>query len=291
MNINLNTYIVGASPVHTCDARAKIVLLIAYSVTLFLVETWRALGVCALVFVALCAMGRIPPRRIGALSVPIVVIALFAVIANSFSLDAATQTAAQAMGEEVAFGGVGDVSTGLLTQMPPVVLVGSFGFVPAGFERGCFYAVRILLLVAASLIVSFTTTSTQLTEAFSSFLRPLRALRIPVDDVASVLSIALRFIPLVAEEMGRIHDAQWARGAKFGENGLVVRVRAWATVLVPLFVGMFRRADNLAVAMDARCYGAPGVRRTSLSHRKFGVDATFITAVGLALCIVLSLLG
>lgn len=292
MNINLNTYIVGASPVHTCDARAKIVLLIAYSVTLFLVETWWALGVCALAFAVLCAAGRIPPSRIGALSVPIVVIALFAVVANSFSFDApATQAAAQAMGEEVAFGGVGDVSTGLLTQMPPVVLVGSFGFVPAGFERGCFYAVRILLLVAASLIVSFTTTSTQLTEAFSSFLRPLRALRIPVDDVASVLSIALRFIPLVAEEMGRIHDAQWARGAKFGENGLVVRVRAWATVLVPLFVGMFRRADNLAVAMDARCYGVPGVRRTSLSHRKFGVDATFITAVGLALCIVLSLLG
>lgn len=288
MNINLNTYIAGQSPVHSCDARAKIVLLIAYSVTLFLVETWWALGVCALAFAALCAAGRIPPSHIGALSVPIVVIALFAVVANSFSFDAA---AVQAMREEVAFGGVGDVSTGLLAQMPPVVLVGSFGFVPAGFERGCFYAVRILLLVAASLIVSFTTTSTQLTEAFSSFLRPLRVLRVPVDDVASVLSIALRFIPLVAEELGRIHDAQWARGAKFGEKGLVVRVRAWATVLVPLFVGMFRRADNLAVAMDARCYGAPGVRRTSLSHRKFGVDATLVTVAGLALCIALSLFG
>lgn len=292
MNINLNTYIAGQSPVHSCDARAKIVLLIAYSVTLFLVETWWALGVCALAFAALCAAGRIPPSRIGALSVPIVVIALFAMVANSFSFDAAAvQAGAQAMREEVAFGGVGDVSTGLLAQMSPVVLVGSFGFVPAGFERGCFYAVRILLLVAASLIVSFTTTSTQLTEAFSSFLRPLRVMRVPVDDVASVLSIALRFIPLVAEELGRIHDAQWARGAKFGEKGLVVRVRAWATVLVPLFVGMFRRADNLAVAMDARCYGAPGVCRTSLSHRKLGVDAALVTVAGLALCIVLSLFG
>ena len=280
MRIDISTYIPGATPVHGCDARVKIVLLIAYSVTLFLVETWWALGVCAVAFAVLLCVSRIGPRRILALSLPLVVIAAFAIVFNAFSFDAAAASA-------VAPGGLGSVSAGAA----PVTLVGSFGFVPMGFARGCFYAIRIVLLVMASLLVSVTTTSTELTEAFSSFLRPLRKLRVPVDDVASVLSIALRFIPLVAEELGRIHDAQWSRCAKFGEAGLVVRLRAWATVLVPLFVSMFRRADALAVAMDARCYGAPDVVRTSLARRRFTVGALATLLAGLAICVALAVLG
>lgn len=268
---------------HVCDARVKTVLLIAYSVTLFLVETWWALGVCAVAFAVLLGVSRIGPRRILALSLPLMVIAAFAIVFNAFSFDAAAASAA-------APGGLGSVSAGWLTGAAPVTLVGSFGFVPTGFARGCFYAIRIVLLVMASLLVSFTT-STELTEAFSSFLRPLRKLRVPVDDVASVLSIALRFIPLVAEELGRIHDAQWSRCAKFGEAGLVVRLRAWATVLVPLFVSMFRRADALAVAMDARCYGAPDVVRTSLVRRRFTAGALATLLAGLAICAALAVLG
>lgn len=183
------------------------------------------------------------------------------------------------------------MSAGLLDQVPPVPLIGAFGFVPAGFARGCFYALRILLLVVASLLVCFTTTSTALMQAFSSFLAPLRALRVPVDDIASVLSIALRFIPLVAEELGRIHDAQWSRGAKFSEGGLATRLRAWATVMVPLFVGMFRRADALAVAMDARCYGMPGARRSSLARRRFDAKAALTLVVGVAVCVALAVAG
>lgn len=282
MNVNLNTYISGSTCVHAFDARAKIVLLVTYSVTLFLVETWWALGVCALLFVLLLALAKIGPGRVLGLSIPILVIALVAIAANSFSFDA---SAAQGTGSS------GGVSAGLLADVLPVVLAGSFGFVPAGFARGCFYAVRIVLLVAASLAVSLTTSSTSLTEAFSSFLSPLRALRVPVDDIASVLSIALRFIPLVAEELGRIHDAQWSRGAKFGEGGLVVRLRAWTTVLVPLFVAMFRRADNLAIAMDARCYGCPGVRRTSLSRRKLSAKNAFAMLGGIVFLAVLAVLG
>lgn len=284
MRIDISTYIPGATPVHGCDARVKIMLLIAYSVTLFLVETWWALGVCAVAFAVLLGVSRIGPRSILALSLPLMVIAAFAIVFNAFSFDAAAASAA-------APGGLGSVSAGWLAGAAPVTLVGSFGFVPTGFARGCFYAIRIVLLVMASLLVSFTTTSTELTEAFSSFLRPLRKLRVPVDDVASVLSIALRFIPLVAEELGRIHDAQWSRCAKFGEAGLVVRLRAWATVLVPLFVSMFRRADALAVAMDARCYGAPDVVRTSLARRRFTAGALATLLVGLAICAALAVLG
>ena len=282
MRIDVSTYIPGTSPLHACDARAKVLLLAAYSVTLFLVVTWWALGVCVLAFAAALAVSRVPAGRVFALSAPLFVIAAFAIAANAFSFDCAA--AAQP-------GGLGGVSAGALEGVPPVPLAGSFGFVPAGFARGCFYAVRIVLLVAASLIVCFTTSSTQLTEAFSSFLRPLRPLRVPVDDIASVLSIALRFIPLVAEELGRIHDAQWSRGAKFAGAGLMARLRAWATVLVPLFVSLFRRADALAVAMDARCYGAPGVQRTSLARLRFRVRDVAALALGLAACVALSVLG
>jgi len=103
-----------------------------------------------------------------------------------------------------------------------------------------------------------------------------------------VFSLALRFIPVTAEEFGRVHDAQWARGASFAEGSLWERLRAWQTVLIPLFVGLFRRADSLAVAMDARCYGAPDVERTSLAPRAFSGRSGLVLAVGLLACVVLA---
>ena len=180
---------------------------------------------------------------------------------------------------------LGDVSAGVLAAWEPVALIGSFGLVPAGLARGLFFAVRIVLLVVASLTVTYTTTSTELTDALGFFLRPLKRLGVPTDDIAMVFSLALRFIPVTAEEFGRVHDAQWARGASFAEGSLWERLRAWQTVLIPLFVGLFRRADSLAVAMDARCYGAPDVERTSLAPRAFSGRSGLVLAVGLLACI------
>ena len=93
------------------------------------------------------------------------------------------------------------------------------------------------------------------------------------------------------EEIGRIHDAQWSRGAKFGEGSIASRLRAWSTVLVPLFVGMFRRADDLAVAMDARCYGMPGVQRTSLTRKPLAARDVAKLLVGLVGCVALAVMG
>lgn len=277
MHMNISTYVPGASPVHACDARVKIALLAVYSVTLFFVDTWTGLAVCALGLAAVLAASGIGARRFLVLLVPIYVIMAVAVVCNGFSFDVANAGADP--------GGLGSVSAGVLAGMPNVPLAGSFGFVPAGFARGCFYAVRILLLVLASLVVSFATTSTDMTAAFACFMRPLRPLRVPVDDAAMVLSLALRFIPVMAEELGRLHDAQWARGASFGEGSAWQRVRAWQPVLIPLFVSLFRRADALAVAMDARCYGAPGVRRTSLAGRRFAPRSAVLLVAGTAACI------
>lgn len=281
MRINVSTYISGTSPVHACDARVKIVLLLAYSVTLFLVHSWWGLGLCALLFAAVLAASRIAPRRYFLLLVPVYVIVGFTVLFNAFTFDVGSASSA-------AHAGLGDVSAGVFADWAPVALAGSFGFVPAGFARGCFFAARIVLLVLASLVVTYTTTSTDLTAALGDFLRPLRRLRVPVDDVATVFSLALRFIPVTAEEFSRVHDAQQARGASFGEGSLWQRLRAWTTVLIPLFVGLFRRADALAVAMDARCYGVPGIERTSLDDRRFAPRSAAVLVAGLALCAALA---
>lgn len=151
-----------------------------------------------------------------------------------------------------------------------------------GFELGCFYGIRMILLVLASLIVVFTTTSTRLTEALCSFLSPLRVLHVPVDDIAMVLNLALRFIPLTAQELCLVRDAQYSRGAPFEVGGVAKRLFAWTSVFIPLFVNLFRRADKLSVAMDARCYGAPGMRRTALSQSHITWQSALAFVVGAA---------
>lgn len=150
-----------------------------------------------------------------------------------------------------------------------------------GFELGAFYGIRMILLVLASLAVVLTTTSSQLTDALGSFLRPLRVMKVPVDDFAMVACMALRFIPVMAQELCAVHDAQWSRGAPFTDGGLVRRLSAWSSVFIPLFVGMFRRADKLSVAMDARCYGLGGKRSVLRQPRMKAADAVSL-AGGLA---------
>ena len=173
----------------------------------------------------------------------------------------------------------------------PIVLAGSFGFVPAGFAKGAFNAIRVVILVYASLLVSFTTTSTEMMSAAASFMAPLKRTPIPGDDAACALSIALRFIPVTAEELCQVHDAQWSRCARFSGSGVVETLRAWGRVFVALFVALFRRADRLAAAMDARCYGAPTKdgRRSALEESHLGIRGVAAIVVGIAACVFLAL--
>ncbi len=278
MQFSVSIYLPGTSLVHRLDARVKLVLLLAYSVTLFLVHTWVGLGICIAACTVLFFASGIPLRRVVPLLVPVYVILAFTLAVNSFALD---------VGHGAAGYGVGDVSAGVLSGLDPIPLVGSFGFVPEGFARGGFYALRIVFLVLSSFIVCFTTTSNDLTDAFNDFLKPLRAFHVPTQDIAMMVSIALRFIPVTAEEFGRVRAAQWARGAAFSSGRLTDRLRTWQTVLIPLFVGLFRRADNLAVAMESRCYGM-GDARTELSPRRFSGKSAAALGAGLLACIVLA---
>ena len=144
---------------------------------------------------------------------------------------------------------------------------------------GVFFGVRILLLVWMSFIVCFSTTIEELNVAISSLLRPLRPLRLPVDDIAMTFSIAIRFLPQTALEFASIRDAQWSRGARFDEGGLFSRIGSHVSILLPMVVNLFRRSEMLAYAMDSRCYGMPGVERSALMRPRLGLaDAIGVIA-------------
>jgi energy-coupling factor transport system permease protein len=171
-----------------------------------------------------------------------------------------------------------------INPVDAIVRLGSLGVSQAGLMTGLFFATRIVLLVTGTSLLTLTTSPVALTDALSRLMVPLRPLRFPVDDVAMMFSIALRFIPTTAEEAEKIVVAQAARGARFDEGGMLRRTRAWVPVLVPLFVNLFRRADNLALAMESRCY--TGQRRTRLhvSRMRFSDWAVLVLGVAVAGC-------
>jgi energy-coupling factor transport system permease protein len=157
-------------------------------------------------------------------------------------------------------------------------------FVPAGLIRGLLYVCRLAEVMLLSTLVTLTTSPVALTDGLTLLMHPLRHLRVPVDDIAMMLSIALRFIPTIAAEAQTIMRAQAARGARFNEGGLLTRLRAWLPVVIPLLVQLFRRADTLALAMEARCYGADGGSHGRTRLRELSMTGSDWLA--LALCIV-----
>ncbi len=245
MSGTFRIYIPGNTPVHRADARAKLILLLVFSIGVFFVGTWKGLGSYALALVVAVSLARLSWTRLARLSFPLLAVLAFIWLFNAFALDV----------DHVVASGLGGVSAGFAQGWQPIALIGSFGFVPEGCMAALFYAARILLILIASFVVSFTTTAESLMQAFSSLASPLRRFRVPVDDAATMLSIAVRFIPLTAVELENVRNAQAARGAAFGSGSLAHRVFQWRTVFIPLFVRLFRRAGALGESMEARCYG------------------------------------
>ena len=246
MSFNATSYNPRITPVHRIDARVKIVLVVAYSIALFFVQTWSGLGLFAIVLALAVAASRLRLLACIRQLIPLLLILSFTLIANSFSFD--VSSAAELYG-------IGAVSSGVFQEMQPVALIGTFGFVPAGFARGCFYVLRIAFLLCASLVLVTTTSTSELSHAIRRFLVPLERFGLPVHDIATTISIALRFIPVTVDEFNAVRMAQASRGADFEGGGLIGKLKMWGTVLIPIFVGLFRRAERLATAMDARCYG------------------------------------
>ncbi len=268
------TYYPRESLVHRLDARVKLALLIAVTIALFQVTTWRGLAVFALLVLLALKASHLPAGVMMRSLIPFYVLMLFAVLVNSLSLNPQVAGAY----------GIGGVSAGIFAGSAPLALAGGWWLLPEGMARSLFYCLRILLMVLASLLVAYSTEATRLSSGFLWFIGPLRKLRVPVDDIASVFTLVLRFIPLAFEQLGRIKLAQMARAASFQAGGLWKRVSAWGPVMIPWFVGMYRGAGRVATAMEVRGYGQ-SARRTSLCPLVFTrVDALVLLA-GLVCCV------
>lgn len=237
------------------DARVKIVLLLIATVGLFVISApwaWAAWSLCLA-----CALGaaRMRPADVLLGVRPVAAILAFTLVANLISCD-----------------GRGACE-----------LVGPVGIDFAGGARGLAAVGRIMMLVGFSLVVSTSTTGTQISDAVIRLLRPTARFGVPVAALGTVLSLALRFIPLVTEELGRIRLAQSARGARFDEGGIAGRIRAWGSVLTPLMVGLFRRSDRLAESMAARCYDAAGSGRMPAPRPLGRIDCALLVGASIVM--------
>lgn len=255
----LGAYRAAETPLHHLDARVKLACLLAVTVALFAASSPVALAAMAAAVLAAAHLGGLSARELAQGLRPTAVILAFSLLANAFVAD----------------------GTASLT------LVGPLGISYPGLARGALAVGRIAVLVFAALVLSATTSSTAVADALTSLMAPLSRLGVPVGDIAMTVSIALRFIPLTAEELVRIRDAQRARGVDFAQGSVSARVRRWLSVLAPLVVALFRRADDLAQAMAERCYRGRG--RTRLTRPMRPSDLLVLAAVAIG-CLVCALL-
>lgn len=218
------------------DARVKVTLLLVATAALFAARAPWTLAMWAMLCLLVLRASGIGGKAVAHALKPVALLFAFIVCANLVSCDGSAD----------------------------VAIAGSVGISTVGAARAATAVARIIMLVCLALSVAESTTPTKLAHACTSLMRPLGHIGVPIEDVGLVLSMALRFIPVVSEEAGRIRLAQRARGVNFDEGSVLRRVRAWAAVLTPLVVGLFRRADRVAESMDARCYG----QRSSGQHRR-----------------------
>ena len=247
----LGSFVPGSTPAHRADARVKLVLLVMASVASFAAPAPRGLAVAALGLAIALLASRTSPRQVLRALRPAALVLLFALVANA------------------------------------VVLVGQPGLSSAGLARGATAVARIALVVGFALVFSSTTVPPAISDAIAWLMSPLRVLGVPVGGVSTAASVALRFIPITAEEVERIRCAQRARGADLDGGGVRSRLRGWAQVLVPLVVGLFRRADELAGAMADRCYTG---EQTSLARPLRARDVALL-ACGLAWAVAAAVLA
>lgn len=267
------TYIPAASPIHKLNAQVKITLACVFSIAIFFIESWLGMLLVLCSVISLYAVARVHIRNAMRGLVPIAFILIFTVVVHAFSIS---------LGSEAAPGLSKVGSLGLTQEW---VLFGTFGVTLDGLAIGIFFALRIALLVAICSLLTFTTSMVDLTDAMLRILSPLRKINVPVDDLAMMVSIALRFIPITAQEAHTIKLAQKARCANFEDGNVFVRLRAWVPVFIPLFVRLFRRADELATAMDARCYmGSTRTRLHSSSMR--GTDVAVLIIGIIIICLI-----
>ena len=233
-DITLGQFFPGNSAVHRLDPRVKIVLTVAFIVLLFLAQGPVSYALIIAFLAVVIGISRISPKMVLRGLKPILFIVIFTAVLNLF--------------------------------YTPGTYIFQWHFLHIsveGVKLAIFMVLRLMLLIIATSMLTYTTSPIQLTDGLERLLSPLKKLHAPVHELSMMMSIALRFIPTLFEETGRIIKAQKSRGAEFDEGGLMKRAKAYIPVLIPLFVIIFRRAESLAVAMEARGYNG-GAGRTRL---------------------------
>ena len=259
-DITIGQYYPAESRIHRLDPRVKIVCTLLFLVSLFIQNILPGYVIATIYLGCVIRLSKVPLKYILKGLKPVVILLLFTVVMNLFLTDG---------GETL-------------------VQFGIFTITENGLRTSVFMAVRLMYLVAGSSIMTFTTSPNGLTDGMEKLLHPLNRFNVPVHEVAMMMSIALRFIPILLEETDKIMKAQQARGADFESGNIIQRAKAMVPILVPLFVSAFRRANDLAMAMEARCYHG-GDGRTKMKPLHYhGRDraAYFITLIYLIIMFV-----
>lgn len=244
-NITIGQYIPGDSIIHRADPRTKIIMSIVFMVMIFMVNTFWTFTAMTLFVILVVVVSGVPVRYTLKGLKPLLLIIVFTTVINIFS-----------------------------TKGTPISNVFPFKHITyEGLILVVRLVLRLALIIVSSSLLTFTTTPILLTDGIEKLMNPFKRIGIPAHELAMMMSIALRFIPTLLEETDKIMKAQAARGADFDTGNLVQRAKSFVPVLVPLFISAFRRADELATAMEARCYRG-GVGRTRMHQLKF-TDADY----------------
>ena len=261
-DITLGQYFPGNSPVHRLDPRTKLIMLVVYIVALFMAKSWISYGVMLAFLVFTVKISTIPPKSIVRGMKPLVMILVFTGVLNLF----------------------------FTTEGKVLLDVGFLTITSGGLERAVFMVVRILMLISGTFLLTYTTSPIALTDGLEALLNPLKVIKVPVHELAMMMCIALRFIPTLIEETDKIMCAQKARGADFESGSLMDRAKALIPILVPLFISAFRRADELATAMECRCYQG-GEGRTKMKILRYHRNDMQAFGIGVLLVIGMAVLG
>ncbi|HET6946628.1 MAG TPA: energy-coupling factor transporter transmembrane component T [bacterium] len=260
--VTIGQYIPRDSAVHRLDPRTKIATVTMLMVAIFIVRDFAGYALLTAFLLGVIVASQIPIGYVLRGLRPILFLLLLTVILNTF------------------FSGVREGTSlfhirGIIVYREAVV-------------RAVFIGYRLITLVAVTSLLTFTTSPVELTDGIERILRPFRRIGVPAHELAMMMTIALRFIPTLLEETEKIMKAQMARGAEFDRGGALRRARALVPVLVPLFVSAFRRADELALAMEARCYRG-GEYRTRMKELRFAPRDGIALAVALAAAVAIAI--
>ena len=259
-DITLGQYYQTESAVHRLDPRVKLIATIVFIISLFLVDNFWGYLTAGLFLAFSIRLSHVPFKFMVKGMKAILFLLIFTVIFNLF-----------------------------LTPGQPLVSVWRLTITREGLETAVKMAIRLSFLIIGSSVMTLTTTPNNLTDGMESLMKPLRRLHVPVHEIAMMMSIALRFIPILLEETDKIMKAQMARGADFESGNLIQKAKSLVPLLVPLFISAFRRASDLAMAMEARCYrgGEGRTKMKPLIYKRRDAIAFAVLFVYLAAAVLL----